>query len=297
MQLRTAPTKVVVSWDTISFQLKISYHVYRLSEIERDTFSTAVADAIRIAQKNNQTHDTHLIGYNFTLQLYESEIKEVEKMIQSEYNVLDNRTKQLHSAPSFVFVVEDKEGRKYVAKYFVNAAVRDNFTTYDCLLKKVNFQNCCVSLGMIESTMTGPSSRIYMFPYLTPPLPRALAKSCVLDFRANLDRVLHNLHSINISHMDVRLPNVCFSEKGEVMLTDFERSCLVLSFNEVDYGDCCTYPKLMHYIYIDFIQLMWMIFWIMLDDLPNTVVVYHDMDMAFILIFQPKVHVITNSNS
>ena len=77
--IRTAPTKVAVSWDTISFQLKISYHVYRLSEIECDTFSTAVADAVRNAKKNNQTHDNHLIGYNFTLQLYESEIREVEK--------------------------------------------------------------------------------------------------------------------------------------------------------------------------------------------------------------------------
>ena len=197
-------------------------------------------------------------------------------MIQMEYAVLDIRIKQLHSAPSFVFVVEDKEGRKNVANFFVNGAVHDYFTKYDLMLKKAKLHNCCTSLGVILSCMDGPNSRIDVFPYLIPPLPRVLVRSCVLDFGKNLQGVLHKLHSINFSHMDARLPNICFNEQGEVIRIDFERFHFGLGFNEVDYGDCCTYPKVMRCIYINFIQLMWMILWIMLDD--STVVVYHEMD-------------------
>ena len=64
-----------------------------------------------------------------------------------EYAVLDIRIKQLHSAPSFVFVVEDKEGRKNVANFFVNGAVHEIFTKYDLMLKKAKLQKLLYVFG------------------------------------------------------------------------------------------------------------------------------------------------------
>lgn len=206
----------------------------------------------------------------------------VEKSIQEEFDaaVLSNSIKQLHSAPSFVFALETNEGeRKYIAKIFVNAAVSSNFRAYDALLKKKEFQYCCTSLGTIVSSKTSPIQSIHVFPYFTPPLSRELARSCVLEFGKKLQDVLHKLHRIEIAHMDIRLPNICFSSDDQdqeviLILIDFERSHFVLDMT--DYGNCCTYPKMTYCIYIDFIQLMWMILWIMLDD--STVFVYHEMD-------------------
>ena len=108
----TAPTKVAVSWDSSCFQIKISYFVYTVSDIQQDKRSISI-DLGKAVQDNNIDSDDENLGYNFTLQLNKSQIRDVEKVIQRVYKAfLNNSIKQLHSAPSFVYKVEDKE-RKY----------------------------------------------------------------------------------------------------------------------------------------------------------------------------------------
>ena len=56
------------------------------------------------------------------------------------------------------------------------------------------------------------------------PLSKALAKLCLGDFVRQAVCALKELHELGFAHLDVRLPNVCFTHDGEVRLIDFDRA-------------------------------------------------------------------------
>ena len=55
------------------------------------------------------------------------------------------------------------------------------------------------------------------------PLSRDEARKCIRDFVIQAKRALQELHKIGYAHVDVRLPNFCFSKDFEAMLIDFDR--------------------------------------------------------------------------
>lgn len=57
------------------------------------------------------------------------------------------------------------------------------------------------------------------------PLTRQNALSCLKALIRTLKQALDELHSENISHNDLRLPNICFNEQYEAVLIDLDRCC------------------------------------------------------------------------
>ena len=56
------------------------------------------------------------------------------------------------------------------------------------------------------------------------PLSKALAKLCIRDLVRQVVHALQELHELGFAHLDVRLPNICFTHDGEVRLIDFDRA-------------------------------------------------------------------------
>ena len=49
------------------------------------------------------------------------------------------------------------------------------------------------------------------------------AKKCLIDFVPHVRESLIQLHNLGYAHLDVRLPNICFTPNGDVRLIDFDR--------------------------------------------------------------------------
>ena len=49
------------------------------------------------------------------------------------------------------------------------------------------------------------------------------AKKCLIDFVPRVRESLIQLHNFGYAHLDVRLPNICFTPDGDVRLIDFDR--------------------------------------------------------------------------
>ena len=52
------------------------------------------------------------------------------------------------------------------------------------------------------------------------PLSKVEARKCIRDFVSQAKRALEELHQLKYAHIDVRLPNFCFSHNYEAMLID-----------------------------------------------------------------------------
>ena len=62
----------------------------------------------------------------------------------------------------------------------------------------------------------------YKFTKLQPPLSRAEAKPCLVPLLKGIRNALEELNSVGLSHLDLRLPNICF-DKGIPILIDLDR--------------------------------------------------------------------------
>ena len=75
-----------------------------------------------------------------------------------------------------------------------------------------------------------PSMLFLSFPAQLPPLSRNEVSTCLVDFMVRTALALQELHEYGFAHLDVRIPNICFSKEknldGEydVKLIDLDRS-------------------------------------------------------------------------
>ena len=76
----------------------------------------------------------------------------------------------------------------------------------------------------------------HKFDAIQDPLTRDEAKSCLIRLLDGLRRALEELHSEDIAHLDVRLPNVCFKDQTVILIDldmcgDAYRICSICSFH------------------------------------------------------------------
>ena len=62
-----------------------------------------------------------------------------------------------------------------------------------------------------SSLVWGP--RFYSFPAQLPPLSTAEVSMCLIDFMVRTALALQELHGFGYAHLDVRIPNICFSKE------------------------------------------------------------------------------------
>ena len=73
------------------------------------------------------------------------------------------------------------------------------------------------------------------------PLSRADAASCLGDLVQQVVLVLQRLHGLGWAHLDVRLPNICFTRDGNVRLIDLDRVHHVSEINVDKYSGSFLY--------------------------------------------------------
>jgi len=67
-------------------------------------------------------------------------------------------------------------------------------------------------------------AKFYKFAELDPPLSKSEAKLCLCDLLKETAKALSELHGRGFAHIDVRLPNICFTTTGtRVKLIDLDR--------------------------------------------------------------------------
>ena len=78
--------------------------------------------------------------------------------------------------------------------------------------------------------------RFHKFNAIQDPLTRGEAKSCLIRLLDGLRHALEELHSEDIAHLDVRLPNICFKDQTVILIDldmcdDAYRNCSMVSFH------------------------------------------------------------------
>ena len=70
---------------------------------------------------------------------------------------------------------------------------------------------------------TRDARTFFVYEGLQAPLCRERAKECLVPLLQGVKTALDELHRHGYAHMDVRLPNICFTRSGRVMLIDLDR--------------------------------------------------------------------------
>lgn len=108
-----------------------------------------------------------------------------------------------------------------------------------------------------------------------PPLNTADAYKCLRELVEKIHSALEELHSIKLSHNDVRLPNVCFDDNFHPVLVDIDRCCGIDKLHPMFLGSnseescmyCITMPCIKRTFTsgkeTDYFQLGWLVAWVL----------------------------------
>ena len=83
-----------------------------------------------------------------------------------------------------------------------------------------------------------------------------------------INRALIELHECGLAHNDVRQPNVCFDDEYEPVLIDLDR-CSKSGKISSTYGASCMYPFADTGHKFDYMQLGWLVAWVLDKDVEN----------------------------
>lgn len=84
---------------------------------------------------------------------------------------------------------------------------------------------------MLFITFWGRSRRILKLPVLISPLCLGEVQSCLYDFVKLTGDAIMAIHELQLAHIDIRVPNVCFDDQKRKLLADFDR------MRDIDIGE------------------------------------------------------------
>ncbi|KAL5502007.1 hypothetical protein EMCRGX_G008698 [Ephydatia muelleri] len=100
-------------------------------------------------------------------------------------------------------------------------------------------------------------------------ITRETAKECLIEFLQSVKAAVDELHSHDMAHLDIHLPNICLRNspegKFEAVLIDLERckDSITSTLQEQIYNSC-MYNGSYTLEQLDYLQVFWMAFWILL---------------------------------
>ena len=280
--------KVTVTWNSEHLAFHVKYDVLKCNEVMSSINSV-------IQKQKNRTLSNGQFSYFF--KLTDEELEVVKGSICSSLNYEDSfghvlrdcdfekSLEQFRSCFSFVFGLKGKEGLGYIFKTFPRDTLRTSLENTETKLRRCRYSLSLLSLDkvLLHEVIGFKDHRYFVYERLHQISPDA-AKQCLVELLEGVKTAIDNLHSYNFAHLDVRLPNVCLkvepNDKATVMLIDLERSQRVTlsdQWNNASYISC-MYKVGLSYQQIDYMQLYWMGFWILLPEKCKSLVDYHDMN-------------------
>ena len=101
------------------------------------------------------------------------------------------------------------------------------------------------------------------------PMSDTEVKKCLREFYSRVHTALENVHKeLKLAHMDIRLNNICFNDRFQPILIDFDRSLpTTMSMIPLTYGKSCMYPEWVEQLEkADWVQFGWVIAWVLCDE-------------------------------
>lgn len=162
-------------------------------------------------------------------------IKMLTLPLREEY-VLEHFGEGAYQIQTGASIVVYSPCRNKVYKYPLSHRKSENLKT---LINKCNISY--TSLPQSEELVG--ECFFYVFNALQLPISRKDAKIIFFPFVEQIVRALTELHQNKIAHLDIRLENICFSDNGEAILIDLDRSDKVTKPAEqiTDYGKSNMY--------------------------------------------------------
>ena len=282
--------KVTVTWNSEHLAFDVKYDVLKCNEVMSSINSVIQSQKQKILNLSNGQ-------FSYFFKLTDEELEVVKGSICSSLKLdkrygqvlndcnFDEPLEQFHSCFSFVFGLKGKEGLGYIFKTFPRDGLERSLEITEDILRRYQVLS---QLGLLDKPLLHDGigfkhHRYFVYERLHQISPDA-AKQCLVELLEGVKTAIDNLHSYNFSHLDVRLPNVCLkvepNDKATVMLIDLERSQRVTlsdQWNNTSYISC-MYKVGLSYQQIDYMQLYWMGFWILLPEECKSLVDYHDMN-------------------
>ena len=197
--------RIQLEWKNFKFYVNCNF----LQQTE------VISEVDGVLQKHTSKFSKILVKYppDYFLALSDSDLKYLKEKIPS-----DTPLEQCESHYS-ILVKNDSHYYKYIPYSKFEKAVNNLY-----LERSVIDPISITHLVLPEHVVIIKPMLVFQFaaqPHQ--PLSRDEARKCIRDFVIQAKRALQELHNLGYAHVDVRLPNFCFSYNYEAMLIDFDR--------------------------------------------------------------------------
>ena len=267
--------KVRVQFDCKLLKFVISYQPLQSTEV-KDAVLNALLD-IEIQSHSNSNffklseQELEQIKGNLSVVKFFQMYKGLEKSVALQ---------QLYSRTSLVFKAQTGMDKEIVLKVFARGG--PEFMQFEGFAKNLNLQHALLSEGIVFLGASGPL--VFVFECL-PQLSKHEAKDRIRVVLEAIKLAVDELHSSNVAHLDIRLPNICFKstsggndDRLNAVFIDLERAKCEIKSSLLESYSSCMYKTGWTLEEIDFLQVYWMALWLLLDDVHVSKVSYHAMD-------------------
>ena len=195
------------------------------------------------------------------------------------WEVDSTKIEQYNSSISLVFKLSNtRDGTSLFLKSFSRTNMLSHLAIIEHHLTKCHVQRSLCSSYFVEVSSGAYSTAFHVFRGLHH-ITRETAKDCLIHFLQSVKAAIDELHSHNVAHLDIRLPNICLRNtpdgKFEAVLIDLERcKRFITSTLQEQIYNSCMYNGSYTLEQLDYLQVFWMAFWILLS--PDEVD-YHQM--------------------
>ena len=216
---RSFVTKVTVSFKNCQFQIHLS--PLRIEDVKKQ---------IEVAVQATCTYRFENNPFLCFMRLSTQDIMEIMGTFKVEL-------KQVRTRHAILL-----ESRNSFFKFIPSAPERESFKEFLEVIKdeKINLNHTLLPLKSLRHE----NLRFHVFERQMPPLTKFEAKECLCELITQTAIALLELHTIGYAHLDVRLPNICFSTDHTVKLIDLDRVVGIRGGSVESYiGEMYTIPN------------------------------------------------------
>ena len=237
-----------------------------LSDNELDKFKRNVVQLLAETWESEKTKLRSMFG----MYVPEAHLESVLRSCSFVNWEVDSTTiEQYNSSISLVFKLSNTlDGTSLFLKSFSRTNMRSHLAIIEHHLTKYHVQCSLCSSYFVLLSSGAYFTAFHVFRGLHH-ITRETAKECLIEFLQSVKAAVDELHSHDMAHLDIHLPNICLRNtpdgKFEAVLIDLERckDSITSTLQEQIYNSC-MYNGSYTLEQLDYLQVFWMAFWILL---------------------------------